>query len=141
MQMEATASHGEGWNVPPIPAEVFNVNAGDLEWVNRQCTMQPLATFQQPIHLTGDIARVKNVTFILASGWTPSPFPSFYERAKAKGWKTTTMACGHECDAGHAGRSRSGIAGGRSTGRCSQLISRIWSNCVSRRFSKRNFRP
>jgi hypothetical protein len=30
--------------VPPIPAETFNVNARDLDWVNRQCTMQPLAT-------------------------------------------------------------------------------------------------
>jgi hypothetical protein len=33
--------------VPPIPAEAFNVNAKDRDWVNRQCTMQPLATFQR----------------------------------------------------------------------------------------------
>src|SRR5271155_1140249 len=35
--LEATAREGEGWMVPPIPAEAFNVNAGDREWVNRQC--------------------------------------------------------------------------------------------------------
>jgi hypothetical protein len=64
-----------------IAAEVFNVNSRDLDWVNRQCTMQPLATFQQALHLTGGIARIKNITFILASGWSPSPFPPFYERA------------------------------------------------------------
>lgn len=58
--------------------------------------MQPLATFQQPIHLTGAINRIENVTFILANGWAPSPIPPFYEQAKAKGWKTLTMSCGHD---------------------------------------------
>lgn len=58
--------------------------------------MQPLAFFQQPIRLTGDIARIRNVTFILATGWAPSPFRPFYERAKSKGWKLATMACGHD---------------------------------------------
>jgi pimeloyl-ACP methyl ester carboxylesterase len=95
MQMEATARDGEGWKVPPIPAEVFNVNAADAAWVNRQCTMQPLATFQQKIQLGGKADGIRNVTFILATGFADSPFPQFFEPAKAKGWKTLTMACGH----------------------------------------------
>lgn len=49
--MEGTQAVGEGWKVPPIPAVVFNVNARDRDWVDRQCTMQPLATFQQRIRL------------------------------------------------------------------------------------------
>jgi hypothetical protein len=57
--------------------------------------MQPLATFQQPIHLTGAINRIKDVTYILANGWRPLTIP-FYEQAKAKGWKTLTMSCGHD---------------------------------------------
>ena len=96
MQMEATLRDGEGWKVPPIPAEVFNVNPSDREWVNRHCTPQPLATFQQALQLTGKADRVKNVTFILANGFEGSPFPQFFEPAKAKGWKTLTMACGHD---------------------------------------------
>jgi hypothetical protein len=28
----------------PSALAVFGVNAGDIEWVNRQCTMQPLGT-------------------------------------------------------------------------------------------------
>jgi pimeloyl-ACP methyl ester carboxylesterase len=87
---------GEDWKVPPIPAEVFNVNAKDRDWVNRQCTMQPLATFQQPIRLTGAIDRIENVTFVLASGWGPTPFRPFYEKARAKGWKTLSIECGHD---------------------------------------------
>ncbi len=87
---------GEDWKVPPISAEVFNVNANDRDWVNRQCTIQSLATFQQPIHLTGALDAIKNVTFILASGWGPGPFLPFYEQAKTKGWKALAIECGHD---------------------------------------------
>ena len=96
LQLEGTRRDGEGWKVPPIPAEVFNVNAADRDWVNRQCTMQPLATFQQPIEINGRAGAVKDVTFILATGFDDSPFPQFYAGAKAKGWKTQTVACGHD---------------------------------------------
>ena len=95
-QLEGARQTGEGWRVPPIPAEVFNVNPNDRDWVNRQCTMQPLATFQQPLRLTGAINRIKNVTYILANGWEESPFPQFYEKAKVRGWKTITIMSGHD---------------------------------------------
>ncbi len=60
MQLDAMGAIGEGWKVPPIPAEVFNVNAADREWVDRQCTPQPIATFQQGVgagELSGDPRR------------------------------------------------------------------------------------
>ena len=95
--LETVSAAGEGWKVPPTPAKVFNVNLRDREWVNRQCTMQPLSTFQQRIALSGGINKVKNVIFILAAGFVEgSPFPPFYEKAKAKGWKTITVPCGHD---------------------------------------------
>lgn len=96
LQLEMVQQHGDGWKAPPIPPEVFNVNAADREWVNRQCTMQSLATFQQRIRLSGRGDAVKPVTFILANGWNDSPFPQFYERAKARGWNTLTIPCGHD---------------------------------------------
>jgi pimeloyl-ACP methyl ester carboxylesterase len=95
-QLEGARTHGEGWKVPPIPAEGFNVNAKDAEWVDRQCTMQPLAAFQQPLRLSRKIDAVKDVTFVLATGYEGSPFMPSYERAKAKGWKTVSVACGHD---------------------------------------------
>ena len=95
--LEGTRNAGEGWKVPPIPAEVFNVNTNDCEWVNRQCTMQPIETFQQHIQLRGETGNIPNITFILAKGFVEgSPFPPFYAKAKAKGWKTVTVACGHD---------------------------------------------
>jgi pimeloyl-ACP methyl ester carboxylesterase len=95
-QLESASKFGEGWKTPPIPAEVFNVNARDRDWVDRQSTPHPLACFQQPLRLTGAINQIENITYILANGWGPSPFPQFYDRAKAKGWKTLTLACGHD---------------------------------------------
>lgn len=95
-QVKGALETGDGWKVPPIPAEIFNVNINDRAWVQRQRTPQPLATFQQPLQLAGGIERIKNLTYILATGWDHSPFPQFYEKAKAKGWKTLTMPCGHD---------------------------------------------
>ena len=94
-RVELARQRGEGWKVPPIPAEVFGVNANDLDWVNRQCTVQPLATFQQAITLKGSATTIPT-TFILANGWNDSTFPLFNERAKAKGWKTLSIPCGHD---------------------------------------------
>jgi len=96
LQLELAHNVGDGWKVPPIPAEVFNVNAADRAWVDRQCTMQPLATFQQPLTLNASLAVPHDATFILATGFADSPFPPFYEQARTKGWRTMTVACGHD---------------------------------------------
>ncbi len=95
-QLELARTFGDGWRVPPIPAEVFNVNTADRAWVDSQCTPQSLATFQQPLRLTGGGATA-NQTYIFASDWgPPSPFAVFYEQAKAAGWRTGELACGHD---------------------------------------------
>ena len=95
-QVEGARKTGEGWKTPPITAEAFNVNPRDREWLNRQSTVQSLACFQQPLRLAGGIRRVNNITYILATDWAPTPFPQFYEKAKARGWKTLTLAGGHD---------------------------------------------
>jgi len=93
-QVKAT---GEGCKVAPIPAEVFRVNDRDAAWMDAQCTPQSLPCFEQRIKLTGGLARIRNATHVLATGFREgSPFPASHERAKAKGWKTHTMACGHD---------------------------------------------
>jgi pimeloyl-ACP methyl ester carboxylesterase len=95
--IEATKAAGDGWKAPPIPAEVFKVNASDAAWVNRQCTPQPLAAFEQRIALTGAGDSIENVTYIRAGEFRDgSPFGPFYERAQAQGWKTLSLACGHD---------------------------------------------
>jgi pimeloyl-ACP methyl ester carboxylesterase len=94
--LEATAQEGEGWMVPPISAEVFNVNASDREWVNRQCTMHPIGTLRQSVKLSGRSKALKSPTFILATDFDNSYFTAFYDRARARGWRTLTMPGGHD---------------------------------------------
>lgn len=96
LQVGLANEHGEGWRVPPIPAEIFNVNAVDRDWVDRQCTPQPLATFQQPLRLRGGPSQVARNHFIYASDWEGTPFTTCYDRAKARGWTTSEIACGHD---------------------------------------------
>jgi pimeloyl-ACP methyl ester carboxylesterase len=87
---------GAGWSVPPIPAERFNVNLRDAAWVNAQCTSQSIASFEEQIRLHRLPSNAHNTTHILAAGWDNSPFRAAHERAKAKGWETRTVNCGHE---------------------------------------------
>ena len=87
---------GAGWNVPPIPAERFNVNLRDTAWVNAQCTPQSIASFEEHIKLNRVSSRTHDTIYVLATGWDNSPFRAAHERAKAKGWQTRTVACGHE---------------------------------------------
>lgn len=93
-QIETAQQHGDGWKVAPIPAAVFGVNPADVAWVDSQCTMQSLATFQQPLVLRSEPAIP--TTHVLATGWSHSPFPLFHERAKAKGWQAIAISCGHD---------------------------------------------
>jgi hypothetical protein len=83
---------------PPIPAELFNVNTADRAWVDRLCTVHPFAAIEQPLPLTGGIGRITNISYVLATGWGAgvTPFPPFYKRAQAEGWKTSTVPCGHD---------------------------------------------
>jgi pimeloyl-ACP methyl ester carboxylesterase len=95
-QLDLATRLGDGWRVPPIPAEVFNVNAADRAWVNQQCTWQSIECFRQPLRLNGGLRQIKNFLYIFASGWEESPFPPFFEQAMQKGWKALTLRCGHD---------------------------------------------
>jgi pimeloyl-ACP methyl ester carboxylesterase len=96
LQLSLANEYGEGWRVPPIPAEIFNVNARDRDWVDRQCTPQPLATFQQPLRRTGGASPISRNHYIFASGWEGTPFTFSYDRARTRGWTTSEIASGHD---------------------------------------------
>jgi pimeloyl-ACP methyl ester carboxylesterase len=95
VQARGAREAGDGWRVPPITAEFFQVNITDRAWVDRQCTPQPLATFQQRLRVDKAFPASK-ITHVLATGYEHSPFPPYHEIARAKGWKTLTIDCGHD---------------------------------------------
>lgn len=95
-QMDLIRREGEGWKIPPIPAAAFNVNAADRDWVDRQCTPQPLATFRQPLSLKHGLPPDARKHFIYASGWGETPFAHFHGLASSEGWATSSIDCGHD---------------------------------------------
>jgi pimeloyl-ACP methyl ester carboxylesterase len=92
---ELAEAHGEGWKVPPIPASIFAVNAADAGWVDSQCTMHPLSTFETPARLSGACDDVANIGYIVARGFE-GPFDQFYVRAGERGWWREEIPCGHD---------------------------------------------
>jgi len=94
--IKVVARYG-GYSFPAIPAEVFQVNERDREWVDRMCTPHPLATWTEGIRLHGNHRKVKQRIFALASGWAPSPFRRFCEKLQEDAaWIIRTIQCGHD---------------------------------------------
>jgi len=91
-QRQSARRHGEGWSVPPIPAVV---NATDLDWVDRQCTAQSIACFEEPIVLTGACDRLDDISYIGANDHF-GIFAKFQEKAKTRGWRIDMLACSHD---------------------------------------------
>ena len=95
-QLDGSEASGEGWLVPPIPAAAFNVNPADRDWVDAQCTPQPLSCFDQKARLKHDRPPVRAIHYILATDWAGTPFGQFADKARSNGWPTREMACGHD---------------------------------------------
>ena len=88
-------AHGDGWKVPPRPASFFAVNAADADWVDRQCTMHPLSSFEAPARISGACDDIATIGYILARGFD-SPFEQFYAKAGERRWWQAELACGHD---------------------------------------------
>jgi pimeloyl-ACP methyl ester carboxylesterase len=93
---EKAAANG-GLSIPPISAESFGVSEHLCDWVNNHCVPHPYASFTEKIRLTGAHERVPNKVYIRAAKWRSRAFDGFLKEAEAnKGWRTTTLDCGHE---------------------------------------------
>jgi len=84
-----------GGMVPPVPAEMFNVNERDAAWVDSMAVAQPLATFVQGVR-AGESNAIANHTYIFATANGGDWFVSTYARLKEHPqWKMHEVACGH----------------------------------------------
>ena len=93
----ASAEESGCGEMAALPAEAFNVSPEHREWVDRRTTSQSLATFEEPIRLTGAVDTIKDKVFILADGWDANPF-RYYARVLADrpDWKVLTWPAGHD---------------------------------------------
>jgi pimeloyl-ACP methyl ester carboxylesterase len=96
MQIDLSAQVGDGWKVPPLPAEVMNVNLQDRDWVDRQCTWQPLASFQEKLAVSDRSARFEQSSYVSVTNFEQSPFGPSLAKARERGWHTRVIDCGHD---------------------------------------------
>ncbi len=97
MFLARAGAHG-GLLIPPPPAKAyFGVNDADAARVDELAAPQPVGAMIEKIALTGAYRNVrKNIYLHGASLPRESPFKPFYERAKAQGWETHALPCGHD---------------------------------------------
>ncbi len=96
--LEATAGAG-GLLAPPLPAMLLGTNPADVEYVDRSCTPHPLASFCEPISLTGAWRNVRKKTYVRATGWRGYEglgFHSYESVANDVDWMKVDVPCGHE---------------------------------------------
>jgi hypothetical protein len=75
---------------------MFNVNEQDRAWVDAQCTPHPIKCFTQKVGLTGARERIAKKAYIRAASYPNQPFDHGLATARARGWRTYEVACGHD---------------------------------------------
>ena len=97
MVMDAI-ENGDGWLVSPRSPEYFGVkDQANIDWINQQCTKQPLLTFIQPVRTKAAWKQVRRKVYIRAEGHPGPVFAPFGDMAKAApDWDYHAIPCGHE---------------------------------------------
>ena len=85
-----------GGMIPPIPAEMFNVNERDAARIDSMAVAQPLATFVQGVRAGAESNAIANHTYIFATANGGDWFVSTNARLKENPrWTMHEVACGH----------------------------------------------
>mgnify|MGYP003337207785 CR=1 FL=1 len=94
--IDAARDHGEGWFVPPPPAEQFEMHRDeDTQLVRRLLTPQPMATFTEPARVTGKWREGRRLSFVRATG-LKTPMKQLWEKAVAdENVECHELKCGH----------------------------------------------
>ena len=90
------AAQSGATTLAPRSAAMFNVNEGDRAWVDAQCTPQPIQCVLQKLTLTGARERIASRTYIRATGYPSVSFDAGLEKARARGWRSYEVPCGHD---------------------------------------------
>jgi len=83
-------------SLPPRSAAAFKVNDDDRAWVDAQCTPQPIGCMLQKLTLTGARERIAHHAYIRATAYPSEPFDRALAKARAQGWRTYEVPCGHD---------------------------------------------
>src|SRR5579872_5936114 len=94
--IDLSAGRGGASSLPPRSAAAFKVNEADRAWVDAQCTPQPIGCVLQKLALGGARERIASRAYIRASGYPNEPFDRGLAKARARGWRSYEVPCGHD---------------------------------------------
>ncbi len=77
------------------PGYVDPIGAIDFAKVPGVVGYHPLLTLLEAVQLSGDEKTIPRKSYIFATGYSPTPFPRFAEKAKAAGWDYHEAATDH----------------------------------------------
>ena len=92
---EAARTIGDGWRIPPnsVPPDT---SEADIAWVTPRRVMQPLKTFEEPLHLTGAGERIPKAYIYCTRPAPGDVFRQFAERARSEtGWRYFEIDASH----------------------------------------------
>jgi pimeloyl-ACP methyl ester carboxylesterase len=94
----ARAGANGGLLIPPPPAKAyFGVNDTDAARVDELAAPQPIGTMIEKVQLSGAYRGVKKKVYVHGAVLPrESPFKRFHDAAKAAGWETHALPCGHD---------------------------------------------
>jgi pimeloyl-ACP methyl ester carboxylesterase len=94
--MKIVEEHGEGWYVPVEAMPDQHVTEpSEAALLNELSVPQPLATFSQKLHLSGNYLEVEKKAYVIASGYSPSVFTTFADEARGLGWPVDDLPTHH----------------------------------------------
>lgn len=94
--LKSAGEHG-GLAVSPISLDDTGLNQSDRAMVSTLATPHPLATFLEPVALSGKYRTVRRKHYILATGRSPNIFEQFMMSVRDdEAWTIATIPTGHE---------------------------------------------
>jgi hypothetical protein len=92
---EEARTVGNGWGIPPIELSQ-DMSESDLAWASERLVMQPIMTFEEPIHLTGVYETLPRTYIHTTLPREFDIFSPFAMRAqKEPGWSYRETYAGH----------------------------------------------
>jgi hypothetical protein len=92
---EAARTVGDGWRIPPNPLPL-DTSEADVAWVTPRRVMQPLKTFEQPLHLTRTGEQIPKAYIYCTRPAPGDVFRQFAERARSEtGWRYFEIDASH----------------------------------------------
>jgi pimeloyl-ACP methyl ester carboxylesterase len=93
--LHAAEHDGEGWLVPPNPPPPDTL-AADVAWMAPRRVPHPLATFRQPIQLSGEVDRLLRTYIYCLRPGPVDTFRQFAARARTEtGWQYREIDASH----------------------------------------------